>query len=101
MIYYRALTRANRLFQILDRLLLDAERWALLMMQPAELLQHFRVIGISIQNSSVGRFGRVVLNACIRKRFRMSRWGHVHLFAARAHALSETKYLLRSTVVGD
>lgn len=72
------------------------------MMQPAELLQHFGVIRVSIKNSSVGSFCRVVLHIYIRwNPGRVGKLGNVRLSAAREHALFETIYLPRSAAVGD
>lgn len=55
------LTGADRFLQILDGMFLAAESGALLVMQPAKLLQNFCVIGVSVKNPSIRRLCRVIL----------------------------------------
>ena len=47
------LTRADRLLKVLNSLLLATVRAALLMMEPAELLQDFGVLGVALKYTSV------------------------------------------------
>ena len=59
--FLTSLTRTDRLLQILNRLLLAAETVALLVMQPAKLLEDFSMIGITLENTPIGKFGVVIL----------------------------------------
>lgn len=67
------------------------------MMQPAELLQYFRVLRISLKDSSVGSLCSLVLK---RKLYvsqgQEFKFGNSRLSAAREHDRSETKYLPQS-----
>lgn len=54
-------TRVDGLLQVLNRLFLTGEAWALLMMQPAELLEDLCVIRIAIKHTPVSKFGVVDL----------------------------------------
>ena len=56
------LTRIDGFLKIFNSLLLTTEAGALLVMKPPELLQDLGVGRISIQDSGVRRFGRVVLS---------------------------------------
>jgi hypothetical protein len=42
-------------------LFLAAEAVALLVMQPAKLLEDFSMIGITLENTPIGKFGVVIL----------------------------------------
>lgn len=54
-------TRADGLLQVLNRLLLAGKARALLVMQPAELLQDLGVVRVAIEHTSVSKFGIVKL----------------------------------------
>ncbi len=56
-----SLTRTDRLFQILNSLLLAAETVALLVMQPAKLLKDLCMLRVSVEHTSIRRLGIVVL----------------------------------------
>ena len=58
------LTRVDRFLEVLDRLLLAIEAGALLVMEPAQLLQDFGVVGIALEHARICGFGRVVLSRC-------------------------------------
>jgi hypothetical protein len=60
-IILRSLTRTDRLLQVLNRLLLATEAVALLVMQPAKLLKDLCMLRISVEHTSIGRFGIVIL----------------------------------------
>jgi hypothetical protein len=55
------LTGRDRLLEIFDGTLLALEATALLVVKPAKLLQDFGMIGVSVQNSTISKFGIVVL----------------------------------------
>ena len=57
-------TRIDGLLQVLNRLLLTGEARALLMMQPAELLEDLCVIRIAIKHTSVCKLCVVDLLKC-------------------------------------
>ena len=56
------LTRADRLFKVLNRLLLAAVRVALLVMEPAKLLQDFGMLRVALKYTSVSVLGALKLN---------------------------------------
>jgi hypothetical protein len=94
--FLTSLTRTDRLLQILNRLLLAAETVALLVMQPAKLLKDLCMLRISVEHTSIGRLGIVVLK-------RSSELGHcnwksidLHLSAAHGHVQSGTRCPLQS-----
>lgn len=55
------LTRIDRFLKVLNRLLLTAEAGALLVVEPAELLEYFGVVWITLKDAGVRRLGGVVL----------------------------------------
>ena len=55
------LTRADGFLQILNRIFLAAKGSALLVMQPAKLLQNLGVIWVSVENPSIRRLCGIVL----------------------------------------
>jgi hypothetical protein len=59
------LISADRLLKIFDRLLLAAEAVALLVMEPAKLLENLSVVRITIQHFPVCGFGIVVLRPLV------------------------------------
>jgi hypothetical protein len=91
-----SLTRADRLLQVLNRLLLAAEAVALLVMQPAKLLKDLCMLRISVKHTSIGRFGIVVLKRLSGEGHRNWKLIDSHLFAARGHVQFGTKYPLQS-----
>ena len=89
--YERENTRANRLLQVLNRLLLAGEARALLVMQPAELLQDLGVVRVAVEHTSVSKFCIVKLrfvSSCLLHHLELV---NLHLFAAREHGRSGTK----------
>lgn len=55
------LTGADGFLQILNGVFLAAESGALLVMQPAKLLQNFCMVGVSVKNPSIRRLCGIVL----------------------------------------
>ena len=84
------LTRADRLFKVLDRLLLATVGVALLVVEPAELLQDFGMFGVTLKYTSVGVLSALELDDVRQASNRRRRI--LHLSAARARVQSGTRY---------
>lgn len=97
------LTGADGFLQILNGMFLAAESGALLVMQPAKLLQNFCVIGVSVKNPSIRRFCRVILkrrSACSDQ----SSEERAHIFLLLVHMADlepDVLFSKRSWRVGD
>lgn len=78
------LTGADGFLQILNRMFLAAKGSALLVMQPAKLLQNLGVIWVSVENPPIRRLCGIVLER-VSKQCPISGRTGLHLFAARAH----------------
>lgn len=57
----QGLTRRNRFLEIFNSLLLATEIIALLVMQPAELLQDLGMVRIALENTPIGSLGGIML----------------------------------------
>lgn len=85
------LTRADGFLQILNGVFLAAESGALLVMQPAKLLQNFCMVGVSVKNPSIRRLCGIVLERRSADSDQFSGMMGLHLFAARARGRFGTR----------
>lgn len=75
-------------------MLLTAETVTLLMMQPAQLLENFGMIWVSVKHTTICALSIVVLETISWDHSEVG-FGHIHLSAAREHVQFGTRYLLR------
>lgn len=76
-------------------MLLTAESFALLVMQPAKLLQDLCMVGVSVKNPPVRRLCGIILDTSLANNHTSPRATRLRLFAARVRGQSETRYPLR------
>lgn len=61
------LTSADRLLQVLNGLLLARVVAALLVVEPTKLLENLGVVGVSVEDTAVGRLSRLKLRKMLDK----------------------------------
>jgi hypothetical protein len=97
---WSSLTRCDRFFQILDCLFLASKALALLVVEPAELLQNLCMLWVAIKNATICSFGIVKLELVSLSDSALAS-DDLRLFVAREHDQSGTRCLPLSVVEVD
>lgn len=72
-------TSVDRLLQVVNGTLLRGGG-ALVMVQPAELLENLGVLGVALENTLVGRLGAIKLEGVRSKATKSARGGEAYIF---------------------